>query len=267
MNSMSIDLSIFNDFGFDIKPIGIRFLFSKPEGVERLNKKLAFCEMFKEAQEAVNPFYADYDNHICGGGPGSLGQSGGVIPEISPTIHAGMLGPKLKIFKDSMANRRTLLNYRRLEKDTANFVLFAPLNKITFNPDILLITAKARQAEIILRAYSYISGALWETKNTSIVGCSWLTVYPFLTGKLNYTVTGLGFGMIARELWPEGLIIMSIPNDLLYEITRNLKDMDWELENYKVGRDRHDELEARHFEALTKEVRTVMRERNGPLSS
>jgi uncharacterized protein (DUF169 family) len=252
----NIDLSIFNKFGFQIQPIGMKFLFSKPEGVERLNKNLAFCEMFKEAQEAKTPFYADFDNHICGGGPGTLGQ-GGVRPLITSAIHAGMLGPKLKIFKDTVANRRTLLSVPKLEKDTVNYVLFSPLNIISFVPDILLITAKPRQAEIILRSYSYTSGAVWEPRITSIVGCAWLTAYPYLSGKLNYTMTGLGFGMIARELWPEGLMLLSIPYDLLPAITQNLSDMKWELENYKIGRDAHDALELKYFNELLEEVSSV----------
>ena len=247
------NLSIFNNFGFTIQPIGLKFLLTKPKGEARLDKTLSFCEMFKEAQEATKPFYTDFNNHICGGGPASLGQ-GGVRPDITAAIHAGMLGPKLGIFKDAMANRRTLLSYPKLEKDTVNYVLFAPLNKLSFNPDIFLITAKPRQAEIILRASSYINGAVWETKNTNIVGCSWLTIYPFLSGKINYTMTGLCFGMIARELWPEGLILLSIPNDLLHNVAKNLQDMEWELKNYQIGRENHDALEEERFNELLDEI-------------
>lgn len=228
-----MDLSVFNKFDFEIKPIGIKFELTPPKGIERLNKKLALCEMFKEAQEVEQPFYADFDNHTCGGGIVCLGKQ-----TISPQVAAGRLGPKMKIFGHPLANRRTLKSLPELAQGTATYVLFAPLDKIHFEPDVLLFTMKPRQAEIMLRAHSYFTGANWNSASTGIGGCAWLLVYPYLTGQINYIPTGFTFGMIARELWPEGLIILSIPFDLLSPIILNLKKMDWVLPAFQVGRDR-----------------------------
>ncbi len=255
-----LDLSIFNKFDFKIKPVGLKFFLTKPDGAKRLGKKIALCEMIKEAQEVQKPFFTDYENHTCGGGPGTLG----LTPDkkstpaswkgVGAAIGSGRLGPKLKIFKDPVANRRTLLTIPKLSAGSNKYTLFAPLDKMTDTPDVLIITAKPRQAEIILRAYSYTTGAIWEPRTTTIVGCSWLVAYPYLTGKLNYTVTGLGFGMIARELWPEGLMLISIPCDLLSVITQNLKDMDWVLPSYKHGREKHIAFEEAIFKDLFKEM-------------
>lgn len=228
-----LDLSIFNKFNFEIKPVGIKYLLIRPENAERLEGKFALCEMFKEAQEAEHPFYTDFENHTCGGGIICLGRGGLHAP-----VASGMLGPKMGIFKDPVANRRTLLCLPELGQNTVNYVLFSPLDKMTFNPDVLLITARPRQAEIIMRANSLTTGAMWESKATGISGCAWLIVYPYLTGKLNYLNTGFTFGMIARELWPEGLVLIGIPCDLLPTITQNLKDMEWVLTAYKVGRNK-----------------------------
>lgn len=252
-----LDLSIFNKFDFKIKPVGINYLLKKPEGVERLEKNLALCEMFKEAQEAERPFYTDFENHTCGGGPGSLGLIATKTASwtaVLPVIHSGRLGIKYKIFKHPVANRRTLLATPKLGENSVKYVLFSPFDKILLDPDVLLITARPRQAEIILRAYSYTTGAIWEPKTTSIVGCAWLVAYPYLTGKLNYMITGLGFGMIARELWPEGLILVSIPYDLLPTITQNLEDMEWVLPSYQGGRENHITLEEAIFEELHSEI-------------
>lgn len=51
-----MDLSIFDKFHFNIEPIGIKFELLPPKGIERLDKKLALCEMFKEAQGAEQHF-------------------------------------------------------------------------------------------------------------------------------------------------------------------------------------------------------------------
>lgn len=223
---------------------------TRPEGVERLRGEFALCEMFKEAQEAKNPFYTDFENHTCGGGAVCLGKGG-----ISGPVASGRLGPKMGIFKNPVANRRTLLSLPELKQGTADYVLFSPLDKLSFDPDLLLITARPRQAEIILRANSLINGAMWESRATGISGCAWLIVYPYLTGKLNYLDTGFTFGMIARELWPEGFVLMGIPCDLLPMITQNLQEMEWVLPAYKAGRDK--------WIAMFKEKQTELRGETG----
>jgi len=54
-----------------------------------------------------------------------------------------------------------------------------------------------------------------------------------LSGKLNYSVTGLGHGMKRRKLYPEGRQIVSIPFDLLPSILKTLHEMPWVLPAYK----------------------------------
>jgi uncharacterized protein (DUF169 family) len=66
-----------------------------------------------------------------------------------------------------------------------------------------------------------------------------MLVYPYVTGQMNFTVTGFGFGMKARQLFPEGMIILSLPWDLLPEITRNLQEIDWVPHSFTIGRDAH----------------------------
>ena len=51
------DYSVFDRFNFERKPVGVKFLITKPEGIKRRGKGLNICEMFKEAQTSA-PFYA-----------------------------------------------------------------------------------------------------------------------------------------------------------------------------------------------------------------
>lgn len=81
----------------------------------------------------------------------------------------------------------------------------------------------------MLRAMSYKTGKMWISKFTSVMGCAWIFNYPYLTGELNYAITGLGFGMKAKKVLPEGLQIISIPYDLLPSMLKNLQDMPWVL--------------------------------------
>jgi uncharacterized protein (DUF169 family) len=108
---------------------------------------------------------------------------------------------------------------------------------MTFDPDVLIIAANTTQAEIILRASSYANGKMWSSRGSTCLACAWLYAYPYLSGELNYTVSGLGFSMKARGVLPEGLIIISVPGDLLDTIMENLQDMEWNPHWFSLGRE------------------------------
>jgi uncharacterized protein (DUF169 family) len=96
-----------------------------------------------------------------------------------------------------------------------------------------MLMATPSQAEIVLRAMTYSTGDIIETKSTGVLKCAWLYVYPYQSGKVNYTVTGLGMGMKAHRVFPEGWILMSIPYMWIPTITRNLHEMKWVLPSYE----------------------------------
>jgi uncharacterized protein (DUF169 family) len=98
----------------------------------------------------------------------------------------------------------------------------------------LVILANTEQTEILLRAMSYRTGEVWESKFTAAIGCAWTYVYPYLSGKLNYNLTGLGHGMRRRKLFPEGRQVVSIPFDLLPSMLMNLREMPWVLPAYET---------------------------------
>lgn len=245
---MQSDLSIFEKFNFEKKPVGVKFLLAKPEGIEQLNKKLALCEMLKEAQEG-NPFYAVQENFECGVGPLLLG-----MKEPDPIFESGQIGPKLGVFSDARANRRIYQQISILAKGSVNYVAFASLNKLSFDPDLLIITATAGQAEVILRALSYTSGEMWHSKGTPVIGCAWLYIHPYLSGELNFMITGLYHGMKARQLFPEGLILLSIPYDRLPSIVNNLKEMEWALPQFVQGKEAHLERMKKIAQDLAREL-------------
>jgi uncharacterized protein (DUF169 family) len=243
MRPLQTDLSIYKKFNLERPPVGIKYLMHKPEGYERVGKSLAFCEMLKEAHQRGKPFYFAREDENCAGA-GALG-----MEEIGAMAYAGLLGEKFKIFQEGHANGQMVYNLFQKSpkpvKGVINYALYAPLDKLTFEPDLLVLVMPPRKAEIVLRALTYATGEVWETINTIVFDCFSLFVYPYLTGKVNYTTTGLSFGMIAKELYPEGLIIVSIPYQKLPAITQNLNEMEWTLEAYTLGREGFLEMERR----------------------
>ena len=47
MRPLKQDLSIYRKFDFEKQPVGVKFLPTRPEGIEQLDKALSFCEMLK----------------------------------------------------------------------------------------------------------------------------------------------------------------------------------------------------------------------------
>ncbi len=223
------DYSIFNKFSFEREPVGVSFSLKKPEGIRQLDKSLGVCEMFKEAQSSP-PFYAAAENVQCGSQV--LGMAG-----FPPVMLSGQLGSQFSMFKTPSANRRVYDYIPVMPKDCVRYLVHAPLDQLTFDPDILIITADAAQAEILLRASSYSDGRMWNAKGSTCLACAWLYAYPYLTGELNYGVSGLGFSMKARQVLPDGLIIISIPSEMLPMMIENLQEMEWEPHWFKLGRD------------------------------
>ncbi len=228
-----IDLSIFDKFNFERKPVGLKYLLEKPAGLDRPDKKLALCEMLKEAQEAP-PFYAAEEDFECAVGPFLLGMT-----EPSPIFKSGQVGARLGVFDDARANRRIYDQISSLASDSVNYVAFASYEKLSFDPDVLIITANAEQTEIILRALSYKTGEVWQSKGTTVIGCSWLFIYPYVSGEVNTMITGLYHGMKARRIYPEGQILISVPFDRLQDIVSNLQQIEWVLPQFITGKEEH----------------------------
>jgi uncharacterized protein (DUF169 family) len=228
MSLIKEDFSILSKFAFDVPPVAVKFSAKRPPKMERLAEKMAFCEMLKKAQQG-KAFFADAENHACDAGLYVLGQADSPEPFIS-----GEFGAGLRIFEEPRSASRLYLHIPKLGRGVVHYVAFSPLDKLSFDPDLLIILAITEQTEILLRAMSYRTGEVWESKFTAAIGCAWNYIYPYLTGKLNYSITGLGHGMKRRKLFPEGRQVVSIPFDLLPSILMNLREMPWVLPAYET---------------------------------
>jgi uncharacterized protein (DUF169 family) len=243
MNSAVQDLAIFQDFKFKLKPIGLKFLLFKPDGIRKLDKKLALCEMFREAQ-VQDPFYAELDNFNCVG-PILFG-----MVESDPVFESGNIGQTLKIFEEARANRRLYYYLTKLERNSVNYVSFSTLDKLTFSPDVVILSVDNSQLEIIIRAMCFATGKMWTSKGTPVIGCSWLTTYPYISGEVNFFITDISHGMKAKEIFPAGTVLVSIPYDQLPNIISGLQKIEWEPGMFTEGREEHD----RKFEEASEQL-------------
>lgn len=243
MGSTTRDYSIFEKFEFEYQPVGVKFLLNRPAGLEKLDKELPICRMFREAQD-TEPFYSSQENHSC---VDKL-VLGMVEPE--PIYESGQIGARERIYQEARANGRIYRHVQKIPRNTVRYVAFSSIAKLPFEPDLLIITAKPSQAEIILRAASYSTGKPITSKITPVLMCAWLFAYPYLSGELNYTVTGIGYGMRMQKTLPEGLFLISVPFDLIPMLLENLQEMQWVLPMTTLGEAERKEMSANIMEEI-----------------
>ena len=229
MRPLQTDFSVYNKINFERPPVGVKFLFFKPEGIEPLamDKNLSFCEMIEEAQKTSTPFYFCKENHEACVGKILLG-----MEDLEPFEISGQIGAKLEIFQEPRANYIFYQYLPKFEKGVVNYVAFSPIDKLTFEPDLLIISATHSQAEIVMRAMTYSTGELYNSRTTPVMGCAWTYIYPFQSGKVNYIIPELIHGMKGRGLFPEGSLLISIPYHWIPIMTQNLREMKMHLPSH-----------------------------------
>ncbi len=248
MSMKKADYAIFDKFNFERKPVGVKYSLGKPEGIKPTDKLLALCELINEAQTG-QPFYITVADIQCGGGVMGL-------REYPPLMFSGQLGPMFSMFKTPGANRRIYDYVPHLSKDSVKYISCARLDRMNFEPDLLIFTANVTQAEIILRASSFSDGKMRHAKGTTCLACAWIFAHPYHSGEINYTISGLGYSMKARRALPEGLIIITFPFDTISPLVENLNDMEWEPYWFNLGREGFIEEVQKREKELTKRLST-----------
>lgn len=215
--------NVFARLGLRFPAVAVKLHYSQPDNVDRINKSLSFCQFVREAQDSGRKFFITKDDDNCFGK-----MVLGMIDK--PALGAsGQAGYDFGVFKTPAANARLYNMLPTLVRGAHNFVVFCPVAACDFDPDLVIVVADTAQADIVMRATSYISGDLWESKTSSVLSCAWTYAYPYVSGKVNVCVTGLHHGMKRRNVYPAGMHIIAIPYQKLLEVVTALTEMDWEL--------------------------------------
>ena len=244
MKPKSLDYAILDELDLSRRPVGVKFLPYRPEGIERIQKNLNFCQMFVEAQTG-EPFYVQREDLHCVE-PLILG-----MEPLDPVPLSGLVGEMDDLYEELRANQKIYHLVPRMLPGSVKCVVFSPLDKITFDPDVLVVTTDdTDQARTIMRASVYSTGETWSSKGTPVLACSWMYVYPYLSGEVNYTVSGMSMGMQTLKVLPQGLMIISIPWQKLPMILTNLQKMNWHPASESITGEEH----KKRFAEILKEI-------------
>ena len=221
MNQDAKDL--FSKLELPYPAVAIKYCYSRPDGVEHVGETLSFCQFVKKTQDLGKAFYITKEDDNCYGKM-VLGMT--PIPGFAAS---GQVGFDFGVYGSPAANARLYNQIPTLVPGACNYVVFCPVEICDFSPDLIICVAQTAQADIIMRATSYISGDLWESRNSPVLSCAWTYAYPYISGKVNFCITGMHHGMKRRKVYPMGLHLISIPFEKIDEVIKALSEMDWDL--------------------------------------
>jgi uncharacterized protein (DUF169 family) len=168
-------------------PVAIRLAHSReeiPPGLEKLDKTVRHCQMVNMARKEGRSFYSTAENHECVGGSWALG-----LRELSESLKTGDFYFRLGKFESAAACKRTIDQIPHLESGYTYATLYAPLEKATFVPHVVLIVAPPRVMLKLAQATLYQLGGRVHSQFSGIQSvCADATAQTYLTGTANYSL-------------------------------------------------------------------------------
>ena len=232
---MKNDYSVLAKLGLEDKPVGVKYGFFRPEGIEPLEKEAAMslCEMMRLCQREEREFYFSKDHTETCVGKILLG-----MEDMAPFAESGQIGARLGVFDEPRCNQHFYQFVSKMDRGTVNYVSFAPYDKMNFEPDVLVVSAPAEKAELVMRAMTYSTGEMYKSSCTPVMGCSWLLIHPFKTQEVNFIVPALVHGPHGRELYSPDTLLIGIPYRWIPAVLRGLNEMTYHLEGHE-SRDKY----------------------------
>lgn len=201
------------------EPVAIKWSVKKPEDMAKENGKSRFCSKLTNAMNG-EIFYSTLEEEECMGGARYSGLKD--MTEYPAPVQSGAFMVPNGLYKNIPAVQRSREHETYINPGIFSAILFAPLKKAQFEPDVIFITAHAQQGMEILHANSYDSGK-HGLGTDAVPVCSSMAATPYMKGKVTY-----GFGDVAArknmDINKEDIMV-SIPGSDLDRIVSNLGEM------------------------------------------
>lgn len=205
--------------GLEKGPVAIKWSIREPKNIANEDEKSRFCT---KLEKAINGeiFYSTVEQEECGGGKR---YSGMIDPkELPSNMRSGSFLIPRGVFKSVPAFQRAGTHNPMIESGIFQAIVFAPLIKADFEPDVIFIVCNANQAMTILHANAYDSGSQGLGAGAGPICCT-MAAKPYLTGEVTYGFADIGSRNF-MDLRPEDVMV-SIPASDLERIVSNLEEM------------------------------------------
>jgi Uncharacterized protein conserved in archaea len=169
----------------DKSPVAIKFVLRDddiPEGIEKIDENIRHCEMVQKAAQGAM-FYATSEEQLCKGGATAIG-----LMETPEKIKTGEFYQSLGRFKSIGSAKRTMEEIPKIDP-MMKAIIYAPLENIKFDPDVVVVICKPVQAMILAQAMVYTRGGRVEASFSGIQSvCADAVAGPFTQNTANFTL-------------------------------------------------------------------------------
>lgn len=226
-----MDLNELNGYGQDImkclklttSPVAVKLIpkgGTIPGGIQKVDEAMRHCQLVDRVRRTGEEFFTLGEDQMCKGGAGALG-----IGEMPAKVISGEFYFKgLKQFSTQGAARRTIDMVSKLPPNSTEAVLYSPLEKASFIPDVVVVICNPKQVMLLTQAFMYKAGGRLET---SFAGkqslCSDGVVKVYKEGKIGVTVGCSGSRSYTKIAEEE--MIVGIPVELLADVVSGLKEI------------------------------------------
>jgi len=201
------------------EPVAIKWSIREPKNIKKEEGKSRFCTKLDKAANGET-FYSTVTEEECMGGMRYSGMKD--RKELPKNMQSGAFLVPAGVYKSIPAVQRSWQNNIPIEAGIFDAVIFSPLTKADFEPDLIFVVCNSEQAMMLLHANAYDSGSHGLGADSGPI-CSSMASVPYLTGKVTY-----GFGDIGSRnnmnLKPEDVMV-TIPAGDLERILDNLSEM------------------------------------------
>ena len=169
----------------DKSPVAIKFVLRDndiPEGIEKIDENIRHCEMVQKAAQGAM-FYATSEEQLCKGGATAIG-----LMETPEKIKTGEFYQSLGRFKSIGSAKRTMEEIPKIDP-MMKAIIYAPLESVKFDPDVVVVICKPVQAMILAQAMVYTRGGRVEASFSGIQSvCADAVAGPFTQNTANFTL-------------------------------------------------------------------------------
>ena len=226
-----MDIKEINSYGQELmeclklttSPVAVKLIHNGeevPEGIEKVDEPMRHCQLVDRVRRTGEEFYTFGEDQMCKGGASAMG-----IGEMPAKVASGEFYYKgLKQFSTQAAAIRTIDMVPKLPPNSTETVLYSPLEKTSFTPDVIVVICNPRQIMLLTQAFMYKIGGRLEA---SFAGkqslCSDSVVQVYREGKIGVTV-GCSGSRSYTKIADEEMII-GIPVELLADVVSGLKEI------------------------------------------
>ncbi len=206
----------------DTSPVAVHLVRSDeeiPDGIPRIDENTRHCQMVDNVRRVGSHFYSVLEDQMCKGGAAVMG-----LTDMSPKLKSGEVYYNLKHFQSLDSAKTTMEKVPMVEANSIKAVIYSPLEKTTFKPDVILIITTPKRIMELSQALLHRSGG---RVNAGFAGkqsiCADGVAFPYITGEAGVTIGCSGSRKYTNIQDEE--MIMSIPADMLPGLVESAKIM------------------------------------------